>query len=322
MGAASNFARRLVEKYGLEPPIDIEDLVSQYADLKFADIPFEGADGISLNLKVIGKTTRVVVNQNMPPARQRFTMAHELGHVIIPWHVGTIVDHIDPTRVSEVDRYWQIEEEANTFAAALLMPQQFIDELIAEEDDLARIYRIVTKECEVSPIASAIRLAAFMPPNIAYAYERNGAVEFSGKSAGTIASTLNWGAEFPNDPYDYAESHFQEVLNGGQIHWWVLPSEIHYDIDDDRTWRDILNGMVEDIEIPPADIKKYKSSVNGVVAYANGSCKRSDTYTVSSVVSASVQRFKDRGGYESFVQHPDFKAFLVKKAQELVGRNR
>jgi Zn-dependent peptidase ImmA (M78 family) len=322
VNAASNFARRLVEKYGLEPPIDIEHLVSKYADLKFADIPFDGADGISLNLKVIGKTTRVIVNQNMPAARQRFTMAHELGHVIIPWHVGTIIDHLDPEKAGETGHYWEVEEEANTFGAALLMPQNFIDELVAEENNLARVNLIITKECEVSPIASAIRLSSFMASNVIYAYERNNVVEFSGKSTGTIASPLNWGSEFPDEPYDYAVSHFQKVLNGGVIHWWVLPSEIHFDIEDDRSWRDILNGMVNDIGVDPSLVQKFKSSVNGVVAYANGSCKKSDSYTVGSVVSASVQRFKDRGGFESFVLHPDFKAFLVKKAQELVCGNR
>ena len=60
--AATNFARRLVEKYELSPPVDVESLVRKYADLVFASIPFEGADGISLNLKVSGKTTRVIVN--------------------------------------------------------------------------------------------------------------------------------------------------------------------------------------------------------------------------------------------------------------------
>lgn len=322
VSAASNFARRVVEKYELEPPIDIEKLVSEYADLKFADIPFEGADGISLNLKVIGKTTRVIVNKNMPAARQRFTMAHELGHVIIPWHVGTIIDHIDPEQAGGADWYWAIEEEANTFAAELLMPHRFIEKLLVEEADLARVHRKVARECEVSPFASAIRISAFMPSNIVYAYERNDSVEFSGRTPGTIASALGRGGEFPVTPYDYATSYFHKVLNGGIVHWWVLPSEIHYEIDDDRSWREILSAMITDIGIESSQVQKYKSSINGVVAYANGACKRRNTYTIDSVVSASVQRFKDRGGYESFVQHPDFNVFLVKKAEELVSGNR
>lgn len=321
MSAASNFARRLVEKYDLKPPIDIEPLISEYADLKFADIPFEGADGISINLKVIGKKTRVIVNKNMPRTRQRFTMAHELGHVIIPWHAGTIIDHVDPVQAEGTSHYWVIEGEANTFAAELLMPQRFIEELIAEEADLARINRTVTRVCEVSPLASAIRLSSCMPSNVIYAYERNNVVEFSGKSHGTIASALSWGQEFPVNPYGYATSHFHKVLNGGTIHWWILPNEIHYAIDDDRSWREILAGMVSDIGINSAQVSKYKSSVNGVIAYANSVCKRGNPYTVDSVVSASIQRLKDRDGYELFVQHPDFNTFLVKKAEELVSAN-
>lgn len=322
VSAASNFARRVVEKYALEPPVDIKKLVSEYADLKFADIPFEGADGISLNLKVLGKTTRVIVNENMPAVRQRFTMAHELGHVIIPWHVGTIIDHIDPDRAGGTDGYWEIEEEANTFAAELLMPHGFIDEILSGETDLAKVHRKVVRECEVSPFAAAIRLSAFIPPNVVYAYERNDSIEFSGRTSGTIASALSRGGEFPDSPYDYATSYFHKVLNGGTVHWWVLPSEIHYEVDDDRSWREILNAIVTDIGIDSSEVQKYKSSINGVVAYANGLCKRGNTYTVNSVVSASVQRFNDRGGYEYFIQHPDFKVFLVKKAEELVSGSR
>ena len=319
MSAASNFARRLVEKYDLKPPIDIDELVSKYADLKFASIPFEWADGISLNLKVIGKPTRVIVNKNMPPARQRFTMAHELGHVIIPWHVGTIIDHIDPEKAVGASQYWEIEGEANTFAAELLMPKQFIVELMDSEQNLARIHRIITKECEVSPFASAIRLSSFIPSNVVYAYERNNAVEFSGRTPGTIASALGRGGEMPIDPFDYATSYFHKVLSGGITHWWVLPNEIHFDINDDREWRDILTNIVSDIGVDASQVQKFKLSVNGVVAYANGVCKRSNQYTVDSVVSASIQRFKDREGYDSFVSHPDFIAFLVKRAEGLVS---
>jgi Zn-dependent peptidase ImmA (M78 family) len=318
----SNFARLLVEKYELELPIDIETLLKEYADLVFADIPFKGADGISLNLKVIGKTTRVIVNKNMPAIRQRFTMAHELGHVIIPWHVGTIIDHVDPTKADKTSRYWEVEEEANTFAAELLMPYSFIERLTNEEKDLSKINRIISRQCEVSPIASSIRLLGFVPTSVVYAYERYGIVEYSGRSSGTLASKLDWESDFPNNPYDYAAQHFQAALNGGTIHWWELPEEIHFDVDDESPWRDILNKIVKDIGVPQTEAKKFKSSVNGVVAYANGSCKKGGRYTVDSVVSAGIQRFKDRGGFEDFVSHQDFNSFLVKKAQELVKGNR
>lgn len=320
MDAATNFARRLVEKYELSPPVDVESLVRKYADLVFASIPFEGADGISLNLKVSGKTTRVIVNRNKPIIRQRFTMAHELGHVIIPWHVGTIIDHLDPEEVHETSHYWAIEAEANAFAAELLMPLSYIEDVITNNQDLAKANEFISRECQVSPIASAKRLANFAHENAVYAYERNGITNFSGRTNGTIANALNRGDVFPSSPFDYAESHFEERLNGGRIHWWVLPNEMHFDIEDNRTWREILDCIVKDVDVQSSNTQKFKSSVNGVVAYANGACKKSGRHTVDAVISASIQRLKDREGYELFVEHKDFHSFLVKKAQELVGK--
>jgi Zn-dependent peptidase ImmA (M78 family) len=70
------------------------------------------------------------VNASNSPRRQRFTIAHELGHFLL--HEGDVV-HVDRKvslklrnqRSSEgTDRD---EKEANLFAAELLMPKRFLD---------------------------------------------------------------------------------------------------------------------------------------------------------------------------------------------------
>jgi len=88
-------ARRLVERLALTPPVNIKSLVRSYADLSFRHIPEPGVDGICLNLKVPGKRPKVVVNSGNPTTRKRFTLAHELGHILIPWHLGSIIDNLD-----------------------------------------------------------------------------------------------------------------------------------------------------------------------------------------------------------------------------------
>lgn len=320
VNAATNFARRLVEKYTLKPPINIKSLVKKYAELVFADVPFEGVDGISVNLKVRGKTTRVIVNENLPQTRQRFTMAHELGHVIIPWHVGTIIDRADPVQHKISNPYWKIEDEANVFAAELLMPFDFVRWVLSKNSNLACTNKLISRDCEVSVIASAIRLAKFVPENVVYAYEKNGVVEFSGRSDGTIASGLSWGGPFPTNPFDYSEDHFISQYNAGTIHWWILPGEIHLKVNDKRSWREILDGIVHDIGVSSSKVEKFKASVNGVIAYANGACKSRKVYNVDSVVSACIQRFKDNEDHKELVHHQDFNSFLVKKAEDLVEK--
>lgn len=66
------------------------------------------------------------VAEEQTPERQRFTIAHELGHLVL--HEGEEV-HIDKVnfRSSLSSTAEDVEEvEANAFAAALLMPRSFL----------------------------------------------------------------------------------------------------------------------------------------------------------------------------------------------------
>ena len=112
----------------------------------------------------------VCVNAWHSQNRQRFTIAHEIGHIILhneELKGGALVDKTitmlrrDARSASGVHR---IEVEANQFAAALLMPRGFIDEYMEEHgldygvindedaiEDMARAF-------QVSSMAMAIRL--------------------------------------------------------------------------------------------------------------------------------------------------------------------
>ena len=314
-----NLARRVVEKYSLPVPIDVKSLVERYAELAFESIPVGGVDGISLNLKIPGKTTRVIVEKSAPPARQRFTLAHELGHILIPWHVGTIVDQIDPDLADVSSDYWRMEVEANTFAAELLMPHSWIEKLIGDISNLADLHRAISETCDVSAESAGIRLMQFLPKNIVYASERDGLVEFSGRTEGTLAGKLNRGDRFPCRIFDYNKQHYVSEINRSRLHWWLLPDSIQLDVDvtDDRSWREILDIILLDIGIPDSETPSVKASINGIIGYANSECKRRNESNVGSIVSACIQRFHDRHEFASLVQHADFDVFLYKRVQDL-----
>lgn len=321
-GAPVNLARRLLTKLSLKPPINVKGLVEVYADLTITKIPIEGVDGISLDLKTPGKKARVILNAGNPPTRQRFTLAHELGHLLIPWHTGSIVDHLDPTQAHATDSYWEFESEANSFAGELLMPSQWVSHLLSGTDDLADLHKHIAEECEVSVHAAAIRLSQLLPKNLVFAVERTGIIEFSGRTEGTLANPLSWGCEFPDDAYDYCEAHYTAATENRHIHWWRLPNTFTITANDERPWRDILDSVVTDIGIAPSEQKQFKSSINGVVAYANSVAKRSVEYSVDTVLAACMQRFNDRPEFQNIVHHPDFGAFLQQKAHALVEPDR
>lgn len=317
-----NLARRLIEKLSLKPPIDVKGLVEAHANLKITNIPIAGVDGISLDLKTPRKKATVILNSSTPPTRQRFTLAHELGHILIPWHTGSIIDHVDPAKTHANNNYWTFESEANAFAGELLVPSQWLDLLIAETDNIAKVHKRIALECEVSMHAAAIRLSQFLPGSFVFAVERDGVVEFSGRTVGSLAVTLPWDSELPDEPYDYCDKHYVAKIENRYVHWWRLPTSIAFEENDERPWREILNSIVVDLGISSSEQAQKKSSINGVVAYANSAARRSEDYSVNTIVAACVQRFNDREEFHDIVRHQNFHAFIWKRALELVTSER
>ncbi|SCK09016.1 ImmA/IrrE family metallo-endopeptidase [Vogesella sp. LIG4] len=317
--APSKFAQRLIERDSLSPPIDVRSLLERYAEVIDASIPISGIDGVCLDLKVPGKPTRVIINSENPPLRRRFTEAHELGHVIIPWHRGTIVDHLNPDRIEEKDEYWTFEEEANQFAAELLMPSAWLDRLLASTSDLSVCHAHICHECQVSAHAAYIRMSALLPPHIVFIAEKGGKVEFSGRTLGTLASTPPWGDTFDANAYRYATHHYVTSQGARRLHWWQLPDRVEATAISPRPWRDILDTIVADIGIPDDDRKTFKMSVNGILSAANGAMKRRSMHTKDAVIAACLQRFSDRSDLTAFVDHPDFMDFVIKRAEELTA---
>jgi Zn-dependent peptidase ImmA (M78 family) len=108
------------------------------------------------------------INTVHPLARQRFTMAHELGHLILHNALGVHIDERDfflkfrdSAAAASDDRE---EREANLFAAELLMPREFLEKdatqlgEISLHDDGA--LRHLAKRYGVSLQALLIRLTS------------------------------------------------------------------------------------------------------------------------------------------------------------------
>jgi Zn-dependent peptidase ImmA (M78 family) len=317
VGAPARFAQRLTAKYKLTLPVDVRSILAHYAEVVEAPIPIKGVDGVCLNLKVPGKNPRVVLNSGNPPLRKRFTEAHELGHIVIPWHKGTIVDHLDPAHVVSNDDYWLFEDEANQFAAELLMPSIWISALVKSASDLSKAHKRICERCEVSALAASRRLSPLLPANIIFVCEKEGKVEFSGRTKDTLANAPAWSTKFDAGSFAYASSHFVATLGSRRLHWWTLPDEVNEESNDPRQWRQILDAIVTDIGVAIEDQKRFKMSVNGVLSAANSAVKRHGTHTAASVIAACMQRFHDRNDLQSFAEHPSFMDFVIKRATEL-----
>lgn len=143
-GNVAEAARRLLEKRQYKIPIDVHQVAQ---DLGLTVIERDLEDEVSGMLVVKDGVGTIVVNQKHHINRQRFTIAHEIAHSELHReHINKQV-FIDATPVffrdtiSTEGRSLQ-EIAANSFAAALLMPEQKLRELLREQpidafDDVA-----------------------------------------------------------------------------------------------------------------------------------------------------------------------------------------
>lgn len=115
---AARDARKIANNYTLKTkPLDVEGLVRALG-LTLNRVP--------LNEKVSGYLSNrdgvwtVGVNALHHPNRQRFTIAHEIGHYLLHRDVGPFEDGLLFRREAQFNPR---EREANEFAALLLMPE-------------------------------------------------------------------------------------------------------------------------------------------------------------------------------------------------------
>lgn len=150
-------ARVLADCDAPGPSTDIRELV-QKLGITLIDAPHDPASP-DLSGAAVMKDGQpfILVNESHRPERQRFTIAHELGHLLMHVSTGKAVLFRDDVSARGVDPF---EVEANAFAAALLMPEERVRRLVPEpmnpmdDDGIERL----AKRFEVSGQAMAIRL--------------------------------------------------------------------------------------------------------------------------------------------------------------------
>lgn len=155
--------RKLLDECRISaPPIHI-DAVAEACKVTIHYHPLES--DLSGFLYRDGGGTVIGVNSHHARVRQRFTIAHELGHYLLHQGSSLHVDRLVFARLRSslssqgVDRE---EIEANQFAAAMLMPEEFIARALeaAETSDLLDEGFIgrLAKRFEVSAQAMLLRL--------------------------------------------------------------------------------------------------------------------------------------------------------------------
>jgi len=157
-------AAQLLERHGVTaPPVPVRKL-AELERVKVVGRPFEG--NVSGMLVRKGDQAIIGVNRLHAETRQRFTIAHELGHYLLHPHKKKVVDEVrrdfrDDVASLGIERS---EIDANAFAAELLMPQAFVTQVHAdlidegEEPETDQFVSHLADRFEVSRDAMSYRL--------------------------------------------------------------------------------------------------------------------------------------------------------------------
>lgn len=152
---ALNAAREVIRNEQITSlPVDVEQIAQKHAHVLRRELD-DKLSGmlVPLNPPVAGKRWVIVVNALHPDVRQRFTIAHELGHLLLHGYTHPHADTRFRIRLNggSSTTTEDIEEiQANRFAAELLMPQH----LIVPRLDLDLLeYASTTGQAEALPLA-------------------------------------------------------------------------------------------------------------------------------------------------------------------------
>mgnify|MGYP005853684599 CR=1 FL=1 len=154
--------KEILDRYTSEYPVKLGQLAKELeASVKIS----------SMNTGVSGQIMRedshylIRVNRHEARERQRFTIAHELAHLIL--HKSVIDSSPDGIKDNVLYRSGapeRIEYEANRLAADIVMPMALVEKVLREEFDgvvTEATIESLAARFQVSKVAMEIRLSTF-----------------------------------------------------------------------------------------------------------------------------------------------------------------
>jgi IrrE N-terminal-like domain len=152
------------------------------------------ADGVSGMLVKAGDEFGIMYATKIPSRGfQKFSIAHEIGHYCIDGHSDALLTngiHVSHAGFVSNDPY---EQEADYFAAALLMPERTFRRAIEDCDAGLGCVEHLRGECETSLTATAIRYSALTRDAVAIIISTGDAIDYCFMSEGLKqAKGIKW----------------------------------------------------------------------------------------------------------------------------------
>jgi len=321
-------AALLVRRFALRPPVDVFALAQRFARVEADAIP-GSCDGLVLGLHGAPERPTILLRAGQHEVRHRFTIAHELGHILLPWHLGDGFLCLTEQSSSSVgaDYAWQAEQEANRFASELLVPTAW---LLEQRDTLGtgQVGRLLEAllDAQVSTQVACLRLLDVLPAGHLFAIvEGQDVVLLAGQTQGTRLEPPPQGERLRRERIDPLATRTEVVERGSRrVIWWTFredaPSDV-MDVDDDRTASDVLSVLLNRHAADVAHGQAIRRSLAGILGVAFDDAQREGLTSSGQLYAVFRGRFaRPRRLPDSMLADPAFDLWLRKRAAELSVR--
>ena len=177
MNSPTAIATALVARLGINGKPNLGFICHQLG-LRVRGGSSTGFDGILIRGKTESKGIIGIRDAIGEPSRKRFTIAHEIGHFVIPSH-KYLPNSCESNQIDSYRSYLpKTEQEANEFAAELLLPSKSVAPVFRSNDvepSLEVVSRIA-RQFSTSLSATARRLVDLRDDALALVWQENGKV--------------------------------------------------------------------------------------------------------------------------------------------------
>jgi hypothetical protein len=319
--AARTFAGLVANRLNLEPPVDVLGVLARYADVQHDDIPGT-CDALLISRP--GKRPLVILEaEHRGRERERFSVAHELGHILMPWQRGTVFCHTDG-EFSELDGAVQdIESDANQFAAELLLPRAWLRARVAGPQNLAGALHDAMRAAGVSlPVAVIGAASCVEGPGFVATTSDEGTVDFVAGLDGEGRSrsrTPRVGAPLALREYKEAGSDVHQIALQRRT-LWVVRYSVETELGAvsrgaNEIRAELLGGR------PHEEAERLRMRIDGILGAANGADGKV-AMSAADLYRIFVARFLHVDDLREVRSHKAFDEYLRAKAIEFFARRR
>lgn len=160
-----------LDRFGGDCGLHLE-VVAKTLGIEIREIDAASFDGALLRIRGIKKAIIVVNRAIAGPGRRRFTIAHELGHFVLPDQQG-MTSPCGTAVIGSGGSMPSTERDANRFAAEILIPRRLATSAVTQKPTLA-LARALAERFGTSLTAAACRLTELSAGRVAIVMSQAG----------------------------------------------------------------------------------------------------------------------------------------------------